>query len=470
LDEIITLAPAFVDLWETHGHVLESGPRSILLRELGNLIREHLSARNKPGFVEDDDEMNDYLQKKSAIEAKLERFQRLPESEFQQFSDYKVHTVGDMLVELTEVPLNQLKQSGMPEAVLNAVITADHFVILNQIPSDSPSPNVLPVADRRVAARCKTLDYQIIRLALMTRAGIRLQKGYYGYDLAIPYCMEDDSIGIIGVQTKRGEADATKNIYKMQARSHIVKCSNVNCGGWDESSRCSKCIPRPVLKKMFENQVSIILSLDDDENVQLFNDKDRIKFDKVFETAERKRDLEAYLNNVIDREKFVPLPEEVQTRSFFKPLARSHTTLNEFNNVLLSKTLWDDRFYGSGTINVGKNSIPFEMDHFTHRQYTISIRGWSRYTRLFKNWSNCFKIANELMDGPSLFRNGNFSNENFALRRILADDLSFSFPQLSNEVSIARENPSILDLIDLKDNILPLPAGTESENRDMDIN
>jgi hypothetical protein len=90
--------------------------------------------------------------------------------------------------------------------------------------------------------------------------------------------------------------------------------------------------------------------------------------------------------------------------------------------------------------------------------------------RLFRKWSKCFKIANELMDGPSLFRNSNFSNENFVLLRILADDLSFSFPQFSNDVSITRENPSTLDLIDLKDKILPYPAGTESENRDMDIN
>jgi hypothetical protein len=221
---------------------------------------------------------------------------------------------------------------------------------------------------------------------------------------------------------------------------------------------------------MFENQVSIILSLDDDEDVQLFNGEYKIKFDKVFETAERKRDLEAYLNDSIDCERFAPLPEEVQTRSFFKPLAKSDTALNACKDVLLSKTLWDDRFCGSGSINVGKNNIPFEMDHFTHRQYTISIRGWSRYTRLFRNWSNSVKIANELMDGPSLFLNSNFSNENSVVRRTIAHDLSFSFPQLSNEVSIARENPSILDLIDLKDKILPLPAGTESENRDMDIN
>jgi hypothetical protein len=281
--------------------------------------------------------------------------------------------------------------------------------------------------------------------------------------------MEDDTIGIIGIQTKRGEADVTKNICKMQARSHIVKCSNVNCGGWDESSRCSKCIPRPELKKMFENQVSIILSLDDDENVQLFNGKKRIKFDKVFESsemAERKRDLEAYLNNSIDCERFAPLPEEVQTRSFFKPLVKSDTALDACKDVLLSKTLWDDRFCGSGSINVGRNSIPFEMDHFTHRQYTISIRGWSRYQRLFRNWSNSVKIANELMDAPSLFRNRNFSNDNFVLRRTLADDLSFSFPQLSNDVSIARGNPSTLDLIDLNDKILPLPSGTESDDCD----
>jgi hypothetical protein len=260
LDEIIELSPGLIDLWESHSHVLEDSPRSKILRQLGNLIRKNYD------FKDNNRDQAEFEIRKDTFLKELEKFLRLPKSEDQQFDFYKVHTLGGTLVQLCGISEAGLLNFGLSREVLDAVVTANHFVRLNRFYDENEGHNAVPVADNRISSKCRSLDTNILRLAALEHAGIILEPGYFGIDFGIPYCMKGDIFGFLGVQVKRSGSNLTDDLQKMQARFHIVKCPNPNCNNRRKKAdpTCPRCTPDTELEAIFENQVSIIMSLDED--------------------------------------------------------------------------------------------------------------------------------------------------------------------------------------------------------------
>ena len=456
LNEIIQLAPDLIDLWETQTHVLEDTKRSKVVRELGDLIRNHSKDLN-------------FKAKKEELMKDLAAFSKLPDSiSHQEFSFYEVHTLGGTLAQLCDVSEADLKEKcGLPSELLESIVTANHFVRLNRFYGEISS-YTLPVADIRIPVKCRSIDGKILRLAASNFSGIIMEPGYYGYDFGVPYCMKDGTFGFLAVQVKRAGSNLTDDVHKMQARFHYVKCCDPKCDGKNE---CLYCTPREELQKIYENQVSVIISLDDDENCNQFKTKiscyfpaellsvkaQEIGAPEELKESESLTEMRKEISQVLVGKKpldsLIPIENtpKIDTQDFMVPLAQINTLL-ENNNVMLSKCIWKDQFINPGKLTVKKGKeIDFVPDGFNHFQYTFSTRGWNIFKNLFTEWPSCIKIANELLSGPRFFREKPLSAE---IKRKFVQDLAFSFMDYSDELIVFRGYPSTLDELDFEDGVI----------------
>lgn len=442
LDEIIELAPGMVDLWETHSHVLEDSNRSKILRQIGSLIRESLDSKVDVKKEEMDLLLNE-----------LKKFPRLPNPEDQQFEFYKVHTLGGILTQLCGIEEADLLKYGLPSKVLNAIVTANRFVRLNRFYGENEGSNAIPVADNRIPSKCRSLDSSILRLAALEHAGIIFEPGYFGFDFGIPYCMEGDIFGFLGVQVKRSGSNLTDDLQKMQARFHMVKCPNPSCNDRRSKSQptCPKCTPDFELETIFENQVSIIMTLD--ENYTRFTKQVSYSYANGLVKQQAESELLGLLTNngTTPLNYLGSLIKEPCVGNILNPLAQLNMPLSD--DVMFSMSLWNDNAVNLKSIKFHRDfEIPFIRDGFNHRQFTFTTRGWQVFERTFRNsWPNCIKIANELLTGPKFFKSQGMSNR---LKRQIIHDFSFSFVDYSDDLSVVRGNSSKLDELDIQDGLL----------------
>jgi hypothetical protein len=419
LKQMCELTPSnFTELWETDEHVLEESKRTKLRKEISDLSAE--KQRNI-----DESHLNSLKMKLEDLYTKIS----------DKLTSYKVHNVKGFLQQLTKS--DSLESTGIPEKVLNGLVNATHFVNLSRfsetikLSTGVYDPEKPPIADNRIQDRSRNvLDSSILKNALLRQCGLRMPPNYYGYDYAIPVCLEDDTVTFIGIQVKRSNANTEEDIYKMQARLHLVerfKNSYID----DDSLRC-----------IYYNQVSIILSLDSERTLCEFDQTSRITTfngcdDSTLDYLKARANADEYDANRCHK--------KTSTRNdFLKPLYHEKEPLSGTTTASISKCIWEDRLVSIDKIPGLEGEkfalIPFVPDNFCHRQFCISIRGWDSYTDLFKKYSANdvdFSIANELIDGSSLFRNLNKTDNEETFRKIVYD-VPMCFIEYSEELRIRR--------------------------------
>ena len=139
--------------------------------------------------------------------------------------------------------------------------------------------------------------------------------------------------------------------------------------------------------------------------------------------------------------------EDKNCSKFFEPLVHARIPLSD--DVMISKSLWCDKFVKVNEILVGKRNEPFVDDGFCHRLYCISTRGWECFRHLFNFFDSSITIANEILT-KNLFLMDNSKRENPDFIRKIIYDTSPSFCEYSEELVLARSKLSYLDLLDNK--------------------
>lgn len=176
----------------------------------------------------------------------------------------------------------------------------------------------------------------------------------------------------------------------MAARLHLVKCPIKDCTG----KKCPKCIKSETLKNIYENQISIILSLDEPETYGKFSSSVNC-FNGC--TSEAEEYLKTLFNTCKDDE-----PEKMgiaRSTEFFEPLMSIDEPLKDDFDFLITKSLWYDEYVDLQNIIVSKTkTIPFVKDGFIHRQFCITIRGLidrrsDKYSKKsFKRGNSCIDL------------------------------------------------------------------------------
>ena len=222
----------------------------------------------------------------------------------------------------------------------------------------------------------------------------------------------------------------------MQLRFHLVECEGENCSG-----SCPNCIDNLALKEIYANQLTILMSLDDEGTYSLFNSsesyfngcKDAHKgfFKEMLETGEEpiapSAEARSGASRASKRNKF-----EIDSKSklFIEPLVRERKSIGN-RSVMVSKSLWNDKYVNFEALRAEDKDFNGVSDGFIHRQFTICTRGWSVFGNLLPNGAD--KIAQDLFNQkfPSKILN-NPSDQNLAA--LLINDSSMSFFSISDDL------------------------------------
>lgn len=246
----------------------------------------------------------------------------------------------------------------------------------------------------------------------------------------------DNSLTLIGVQIKRANANTSEDLNKMQARFHLVKCSFAHTD--TDTALCPKCLDLEILKNIYANQISIILSLDEAGSFSPFTSSKKY-FKGTTTTDPEKLNLDRMLKL---RESTMEM-RKVST-NFFKPLISKR--IAHAPDILISKSLWDDKYVNLTKVKLNSDKeIKFVSDGFVHRQFCISIKGWRSYELLFPGDNENFEIAQRSMTPEGLSKSFITTRKEPKFIRKLLYDLSLTFPLYSDELRQARGENSWLD-------------------------
>lgn len=450
LDHIKAEAPEFNDLWERDTHNLEKlNERRKIQAKIDALKRKAGVFNLKPAQFEEfkrnasslDDEKMAAITEIDGLQSELDNIP--PNHNLGAFSYYKVHTVGSFLTKLLNLEssgTSSIGNFGLPEMILEGLVTGNQLVNLDSFSGSLQysgaifSPQRPSVADNRILDKSRfILTEDLLRICLIQRLVIKFPPGYYGFDYAIPVLLKSGEYTFIGVQIKRACANLSEDVYKMKAKHHFVKCPLNNCPG----ENCNKCTKNETLQKIYSNQISILLSLDEPEMFPDFTETI-----KTFKGCTKQ--IEKSLEKII----FTGTDSGVgsikkRSPSFFKPLMTIRECIK--NDILLCKSLWMDKLVTVKPADMPQN-VDFYDDGFLHRQFCIVVRGWANYINLFSGFESSQKIAHKLMNPEGLLRH--FPNEHRSdpkfIRKIISD-LSVSFPFYSEELRCARGEESYLD-------------------------
>ncbi|NBO23970.1 MAG: hypothetical protein EBU93_01840 [Chlamydiae bacterium] len=402
---------------------------------------------------------------------------------------YRIHTVESFLNQLIEGSGAKITDFGLPGNVLAGYVNATHFVPLVQTfpdfevltPNSSSNikipANKPPVADNRIKNPSRNvINKQLLKWGLLQCAGFRCPPGMYGFDLIVPVLLNsvkgtkkrengiiENDVTFIGIQVKRSSADLTSNIEKMQARLHFVKCAREDCSG----ANCDYCTEKEALKIIYKDQITVLMSLDDEDSYSKFTSstdyfkechvEDEEKLDKLLESGEPV--------NI----------REIKSRSirFMEPLVCNRTHCGDKRNVLVSKSVWYDELVdfkaaaesekekmkhrmtnrnrknnrnSRNNSNSKRTKVADEKDvedlkvdvgssdGFVHRQFCICTRGWSVFKNLLP--ADAPKVAEQLFnhDVPSKILDiREFSS---SLASFITNDAGASYLAVSNDLKM----------------------------------
>lgn len=208
-----------------------------------------------------------------------------------EFADYHVTTVKDFLNTLLKQTITtadttekspqsskitrnkkiETEIAKMPKVTLDGIINASHFVKLSRnsdIDSEAVNPSKLPLANHLVTDKSRNvIDRSLLRLGFRRQCGFLLPDSYCGIDAIIPVCLDKKDkrnrpiYTFIGVQIKTVESVSAKDLNNMYARLHFVTCPLLNQEG-HQPETCTHCEDPQALEEIFENQISIAISVD----------------------------------------------------------------------------------------------------------------------------------------------------------------------------------------------------------------
>lgn len=395
----------------------------------------------------------------------------LKDGNLANFSSYKVHKVSGFLNTLLDINNDKI-QHKFPEEILDGLVNGTHLVSLDSFSENlSFETGIAEVqkpklADERIAdtSRC-IITEDMLRLCITMQLIIKFPPGYYGLDYAIPVLLRDETVTFIGVQIKRANANSTDDVYKMRSKLHFVPCSDPNCIG----TNCRHCTQTQSLDLIYKKQLSIILSLDEDEKFSCFSLHSTSYFpgcptkDQGCLTNFLLSGNESALTTTTKSGKrtHLRMPIQLASPSFFSPLISSRIPLKD--DILLIKSLWCDKHVNLANIKLSKTkTIKFVPDKFVHRQFCISVRGWGNFSKLFTDCKSCTQIAQRLMNPEGLIKHFPIQKGNSDFIRKINYDLSLTFPFYSEELRLASGGESLFEKlcgIDAKKNEEDLSRG-----------
>ena len=290
-----------------------------------------------------------------------------------------------------------------------------------------------------------------MNLALIRQCGIQLPPSYFGYDYVIPVCLKDGTITFVGIQIKRANADLMGHVFSMQSRLHLVKCSNIDCTTnsgktkTKKATKCDFCMKNKELETIYNNQVSILLSLDDKNSYDSFTGNISF-FNGCFKSSEKILTRFLRLKKTKKKE-FKLSTDSVKIDNFLLPLINERIPLK--NNVLISNCLWNDEYVSTKAIFIGKDGkkIKFMADGYVHRQFCICSRGWYPFSRLFQDFDSSINIANEILVQDDLLKNVERVTPDL-IRQVIYH-LSLKFPEYSDDLRLMRNKSSYMDKFEL---------------------
>lgn len=481
LEDIVELCPAFASLWKTRANLLEDG------------INESVS---------NDDRLK-------------------------TFPNFPAHKVRDFLKVWTGITSingfeSLIKDMEIDEDVLDGIVNATHFVRLNRDENGFKNPEIdillsakdIPLADSRLDDKSRNvIDSALLSYGLLKTCGFFTPAGSFGIDLILPVCMNNGGVTMIAIQVKTAQANFSNDTFKMQARWNFVKCST--CQKFSDTS-CAKCTPVDQLNKMFYNQISLLVSLGEDESRSFRNQKQ-------FYNGCDENDHDVLLSSLKSKPK-VPLTLKKRNKAFFKPLVKKNIVLEK--SLVLSTAFWADEacemipvnfkdpkldlekeinksssqtslsskaesqstLVPASTLQSGSRSktqssesissktghskpkptapAPPEIprDNMYHRQFTFCSFGWSLFERLFINGNNCATMAKHILSSEGIYRARSSKVEARILRSVV-HDISPTYFQYSDDLLSMRElDHSNLDKIDKQLKILPQEDITMAES------
>ena len=414
-EEMIKICPMLNAIWERNYHVLQERTPVEVKEDIDRLKQQKENDIITPEV---------YSESISNLEKELIT---LNYGELRQFEYYKVHQVKDFLMTLLQIPEDRISilTNNLPVDVLDGLVNGTQIVSLDDFSENLEcrlekfEPKRPRLADDRIADSSRYIITEtMLRLCITLQLIIKFPPGYYGLDYAIPVLLRDNSLTFIGVQIKRANANLSDDVYKMRAKLHYVKCPDRDCIG----ERCQKCTKNETLENIYKNQISIILSLDENETFPKFTPF-------TFNYASKGK----YAMNLLKTGKGAGKKPSKLNMDFFKPLATIRKPLKD--DVLISKSVWWDELVGIQNINISKDkTIPFVKDGFVHRQYCISVRGWNNFSLLFTGFDSSEKIAQKLMNPEGLIRHFPSSRNDPEFVRKIVYDLSLTFPFYSEEL------------------------------------
>ena len=191
------------------------------------------------------------------------------------------------------------------------------------------------------------------------------------------------------------------------------------CDKLVKTGYCPKCIPEETLKIIYGNQISLLVSLTEDE-VAGFSDETNY-FKDV--TDNDKLTLEnALLGSKSDL-------TTLKNENVMKPRIRKNVAIR--SDLMLSKALWTD-------------DAP-NLD-FIHRQFCFFSRGWNKFESIFR--AESVKYAKEILSIEGAYRNKDKFIDS-RIGRTVIYDLSPCYPEFSDDLNRMRFNgKSELDKID----------------------
>lgn len=385
-------------------------------------------------------------------------------------SDYRVHTVEyflEKLVSSAEVPVSAL---GLPEDILEGLINYTHFIPISweftenhvaHIPCTDDfeiKHNIFPMADNRINDISRNvLSKGLLKLCLLNFAAIRCPPGMYGFDLIIPVLLKpkvvgptdkDDDVTFIGVQIKRSSAGTGANVRKMQARLHMIKCSDPVCKG-----QCDNCVTPESLERIYKNQLTILISLDEEDTYDYFMDSENffpgctIGDREFFKTILKTGKVPTYPLQTEKRQSKRTRASPSKSDVFMTPLVQVRRALS--SNLLVSAALWQDQFVDLKKAFKDKH-YDVKPDGYVHRQFTVYTRGWKIFRKFLAKGRSSFEyesIANNLMNQPILSR---FLDDEKtpSMARSIVHDLSPIFIFASDQIGSMMGKPSNLAAMD----------------------
>ena len=425
-EEMMEICPMLNAIWERNYHVLQERTPIEVKKDIARLKQQNENDIITPEV---------YSEAITDLENELVT---LNYGELRQFEYYKVHQVKDFLMTLLQIPEDRISilTNNLPADILDGLVNGTQIVSLDDFSENLEcrlekfEPKRPKLADDRIADSSRYIITEtMLRLCITMQLIIKFPPGYYGLDYAIPVLLKDNSLTFIGVQIKRANANLSDDVYKMRAKFHYVKCPDRDCIG----EGCQKCTKNETLTNIYKNQVSIILSLDENETFPKFTP---FTFNYASKGTYAMRLLET--GNRAGKK-----PSELNM-NFFKPLATIRKPLKD--DVLISKSVWWDELVGISDINISKNkTIPFVKDGFVHRQYCISVRGWNNFSLLFTGFDSSEKIAQKLMNPEGLIRHFPSRRNDPEFMRKIVYDLSLTFPFYSEELRLANGEDSWFD-------------------------